>query len=295
MVIYIDMLFLENFILDFIILYVTGLISKNKIKFLKLIFGSALGAIYVVMYYFIKINVYSNIIIKLLLSIIMIYISFVPTNFKEMLKLTVFFYLTSFVFGGAALSVIYMLNSRRITIQNGILIGNYTIRTIFIGVVIACIVTIIAFKFVKAKFSKNDLFCNIIIKINNKQIKTKAMLDTGNFLKDPITNIPVVVVEYTVLYDMVPKEILDNIEDILGGDLEKIPENIKNEYMSKLKVIPFSSLGKQNGMLLGLKADGLIVDNEEEVKNIDKVIIGIYNKKLSKKGDYSALLGFDTI
>lgn len=295
MVIYMDMLFLENFILDFIILYVTGLISKNKIKFLKLIFGSALGAIYVVMYYFIKINVYSNIIIKLLLSIIMIYISFVPTNFKEMLKLTVFFYLTSFVFGGAALSVIYMLNSRRITIQNGILIGNYTIRTIFIGVVIACIVTIIAFKFVKAKFSKNDLFCNIIIKINNKQIKTKAMLDTGNFLKDPITNIPVVVVEYTVLYDMVPKEILDNIEDILGGDLEKIPENIKNEYMSKLKVIPFSSLGKQNGMLLGLKADGLIVANEEEVKNIDKVIIGIYNKKLSKKGDYSALLGFDTI
>lgn len=295
MVIYMDMLFLENFILDFIILYVTGLISKNKIKFLKLIFGSALGAIYVVMYYFIKINVYSNIIIKLLLSIIMIYISFVPTNFKEMLKLTVFFYLTSFVFGGAALSVIYMLNSRRITIKNGILIGNYTIRTIFIGVVIACIVTIIAFKFVKAKFSKNDLFCNIIIKINNKQIKTKAMLDTGNFLKDPITNIPVVVVEYTVLYDMVPKEILDNIEDILGGDLEKIPENIKNEYMSKLKVIPFSSLGKQNGMLLGLKADGLIVDNEEEVKNIDKVIIGIYNKKLSKKGDYSALLGFDTI
>ena len=295
MVIYIDMLFLENFILDFIILYVTGLISKNKIKFLKLLLGSALGAIYVVMYYFIKINVYSNIIIKLLLSIIMIYISFVPTNFKEMLKLTVFFYLTSFVFGGAALSVIYMLNSRRITIQNGILIGNYTIRTILIGVVIACIVTIIAFKFVKAKFSKNDLFCNIIIKINNKQIKTKAMLDTGNFLKDPITNIPVVVVEYTVLYDMVPKEILDNIEDILGGDLEKIPENIKNEYMSKLKVIPFSSLGKQNGMLLGLKADGLIVANEEEVKNIDKVIIGIYNKKLSKKGDYSALLGFDTI
>ena len=295
MVIYIDMLFLENFILDFIILYVTGLISKNKIKFLKLIFGSALGAIYVVMYYFIKINVYSNIIIKLFLSIVMIYVSFMPTNFKEMLKLTVFFYLTSFVFGGAALSVIYMLNSRRITIQNGILIGNYTIRTIFIGVVIACIVTIIAFKFVKAKFSKNDLFCNIIIKINNKQIKTKAMLDTGNFLKDPITNIPVVVVEYTVLYDMVPKEILDNIEDILGGDLEKIPENIKNEYMSKLKVIPFSSLGKQNGMLLGLKADGLIVDNEEEVKNIDKVIIGIYNKKLSKKGDYSALLGFDTI
>ena len=131
--------------------------------------------------------------------------------------------------------------------------------------------------------------------INGKKVNIHAIIDSGNLLKDPITNIPVVVVEHELLYEVVPKEILDNIENILGGDLEKIPENIKNEYMSKLKIIPFTSLGKQNGMLLGLKATELKVEEENNVKNVDKVIIGMYNKKLSKKDEYSALLGIDII
>jgi stage II sporulation protein GA (sporulation sigma-E factor processing peptidase) len=225
----------------------------------------------------------------------MLYISFTPKDLKEMIKMLIYFYLTSFVFGGAALGVIYMVNSGKISIQNGMIIGKYTLKTIIVGAMVAFIIVILAFKMVKSKFSKNDLFCNIAIKINEKEIKTKAMVDTGNLLKEPITNVPVVVVEHTLLYDLVPKEILDNIENILGGDLEKIPENIKNEYMSKLKVIPFTSLGKQNGMLLGLKADGLEVETANDVKNVDKVIIGMYNKKLSKKEEYSALLGIDVI
>lgn len=247
------------------------------------------------MYYYMKNELYLNTLLKIILSIIMIYISFTPKNFKEMFKMIVLFYLISFVFGGAALGMIYMVNTGKISIQNGMIVGKYTIKTILIGVIIAFITSILAFKLVKSKFSKNDLFCNIIIKINNKEIKTKAMVDTGNLLKEPITNIPVVVVEHTLLDEIVAKEILDNIENILGGDLEKIPENIKNDYMSKLKVIPFSSLGKQNGMLLGLKADELKIEESNNMKNVDKVIIGMYNKKLSKKGEYRALLGIDVI
>ena len=236
-----------------------------------------------------------NFMLKITLSIVMVYISFMPKHFKDMLKMIIFFYLTSFVFGGAALGVIYMINSGKISIQNGILIGKYTIWTVFIGIIIAFFVMLLAFKFVKSKFSKNDLFCNIKIKINQKEIETKALLDTGNLLKEPITNIPVVVVEHKLLYKTIPNEILDNIEQILGGDLNNIPEEIKNEYISKLKVIPFTSLGKQNGMLLGLKAEGLEIEEKDYVKNVDKVIIGMYNKKLSKKDEYSALLGFDVI
>lgn len=242
-----------------------------------------------------KTILYVNFIEKFILSIVMVYISFTPKHVKEMLKIVVFFYLTSFVFGGASLGVIYMVNTGNISIQNGILIGNYTIKTIIIGAIVAFLIIIFAFKLARYKLSKKDLFCDIVIIINKMQIKTKAMLDTGNLLKEPITNIPVVVVEHTLLENIVPKEILENIENILGGDLEGIPENIKNEYISRLRVIPFTSLGKENGMLLGLKADGLKVEKEDDVIDIDKIIIGIYNKKLSRKNEYSALLGIDMI
>ena len=236
-----------------------------------------------------------NLIFKLILSIVMIYVSFKPKNMKEFLRQITFFYLTSFVFGGAALGVIYMVNAGKISIQNGILIGNYTLKTIFMGIILAFIIIVVAFKFIKTKISKNDLFCNITIKINRKSVKTKAMVDTGNLLKEPITNIPVAVVEHKILYNVVPTEILENIENILGGDFSNISENVKKEYMSKLKVIPFSSLGRQNGMLLGLKADALEIEESDGTKIVDRIIIGIYNKKLSKRGDYGALLGIDII
>ena len=118
------------------------------------------------------------------------------------------------------------------------------------------------------------------------------MVDTGNMLKEPITGTPVVVVERTSLYELLPKEILNNTESILGGDFEKIPEEIKNEYVSKLKIIPFKSIGKQNGMLVGIKPEKIEVINEqtEEEKN---AIIGIYNKSLTKRGEYKALIGID--
>ena len=48
-------------------------------------------------------------------------------------------------------------------------------------------------------------------------------------------------------------------------------------------------------MLLGLKADGIEIEEEKNVKNVDKVILGIYNKRLSKKDEYGALLGIDVI
>ena len=225
----------------------------------------------------------------------MIYVSFKPKNMKEFLRQITFFYLTSFVFGGAALGVIYMVNAGKISIQNGIIIGNYTLKTIFMGIILAFIIIVVSFKFIKTKISKNDLFCNITIKINKKSVKTKAMVDTGNLLKEPITNISVAVVEHKILYNVVPTEILENIENILGGDFSNISENVKKEYMSKLKVIPFSSLGRQNGMLLGLKADALEIEESDGSKIVDRIIIGIYNKKLSKKGEYGALLGIDII
>ena len=65
--------------------------------------------------------------------------------------------------------------------------------------------------------------------------------------------------------------------------------------MPRLKVIPFSSLGKQNGMLLGIKAEEVVIKNEEGDETKENMIIGIYNKSLTKRGEYRALLGIELI
>lgn len=291
MTVYLDVLFFENFILNCIILYAVGIETKSKIKFLRILSGSIIGSIYVIIYYILKVDFFLNIAMKFILSISMIYISFETKEFKALLKKVLFFYLTSFIFAGGALAIIHIVNSGKVSIQNGIIIGKYSLTTIFIGIIVAFIVIVIAFKTIKNKINQKDFLCKLTIKIDDKQINTIAMIDTGNLLKEPITNIPVVVVENCLLEDIVPKEIFQNTQNILNGNLESLPEDVKQEYLPKLKVIPFMSLGKQNGMLLGIKVKEVVVKTEEETKMIEKAIIGLYDKKLSRSGKYQALIG----
>lgn len=295
MTIYIDVVFLENLVMNSIILIASGIILRKKLKWIRILLASSLGAIYTIIGYISVLQIYSNLVLKVILSILIIYIAFNPQTVKQLWKDVLIFYLTSFVFGGVAFALIYVVKPQEILMKNGLFLGTYPLKTVLLAAIVAFIVIIAAFAIVKTKFSKKDMFCDVEVELNNKKIRTRAMIDTGNLLKEPITNTPVIVLEHTLLYECVPKEILDNLESILGGELVKIPEEIRNEYISRLKLIPFASLGKQNGMLVGIKADSLKIVQDEQEKESKNVIVGIYNKSLTKRGEYRALIGIDLL
>lgn len=149
----------------------------------------------------------------------------------------------------------------------------------------------IAFKIVKNKMSKKSLIYNIEVNLEGKIMKTKAMLDTGNQLKDPITGVPVVVITKEALKEIIPDSILNNIDKVMGGEWKE--ENIN--YRTRFRIIPFTSIGKQNGMLLGLKVDKVkVITDIDEITN-ENVIVCIYNQKLTKANTYSALIGIDML
>lgn len=295
MTIYIDIVIIENLIMNYIILCATGIVSKNKISHLRLIMASLLGAIYSVVAYMKILEIYSNIVLKILLSVIIVYIAYNPQTVKKLWKTLVMFYLVSFVFGGVAFSLIYIIKPQDIIMKNGLFLGTYPLKTIILGAIVAFAIIIIAVKIIRKKFTTKDMICDIEIMLNNKKINTKALIDTGNMLKEPITNTPVVVVEKILLYECIPKEILNNINQIIGGDLEKIPQQIQSQYISKLKLIPFSSLGKQNGMLLGIKVQQIKIIKESEEITKENIIVGIYQQSLTKNGEYQALMGMEFI
>ena len=295
MTIYVDVVLMENLIMNYIILLATGLILKIKIKHVRLILGSLLGAIYTIVAYTGFLKIYSSFILKIILSVIIVYIAYYPQSVKKLCKELLFFFLTSFVFGGAAFALIYIVKPQDILMKNGLFLGTYPLKTVILAAIVAFVVIITAFTIIKSKMTKKDLIYKIEVKLNGKEIKTEALVDTGNMLKEPITNTPVVVIERSILYDVIPKEILNHLEDIIGGDFEKIPEEIKNEYISKLKLIPFSSLGKQNGMLIGIKPEYLKIIKEEEIDVKENIILGIYDKSLTKKGEYRALMGMEFV
>ncbi|MCI8273893.1 MAG: sigma-E processing peptidase SpoIIGA [Clostridia bacterium] len=278
-----------------IIIYATAIILKVKAKTMRVIIASSIGSIYAIILYITNMKLYTSLISKLILSIVMVYIAFNPQSAKKMCKQVLIFYLTSFVFGGVSLYLIYVIKPQDILMKNGMYVGQYALKVIMLGAIVAFIVIKISLKFIKTKFNPKDIYCKIRLKLDGRQVETNAMIDTGNFVKEPITNTPVVIVESTLLEEILPKEILNNLEKILIGDFENIPEEIQLKYISKFRCIPFKSLGKQNGMLVGIKADGIEIETEEDSKKTDNVIIGIYDKSLTQRGEYRALVGVDVV
>lgn len=138
--------------------------------------------------------------------------------------------------------------------------------------------------------NKNNIYCNVKVIINKKITTTKVIIDTGNFLREPITKTPVIVLEKNILNEVIPDNVLNNLDKIIiGNDLDI------GEYSSRIRIIPFKSLGKENGILLGIKADKAIIEAEGNIITTKNIIIGIYNGSLSKAGKYHGLIGLEVI
>lgn len=294
MTIYVDIVLIENLCMNYIILLATGYIIKIKVNHLRLLCSSAIGAVYAILAYAQIFTLYTNFAVKIILSICMVYIAFNPKNMKGMIKELIIFYLVSFTLGGCAFALLYLVKPQEIFMKNGVYIGTYPIKIALLGGLVGFVIVYTAFRSIKNKMSKSELLYNISIKINEKELTTKVILDTGNMLKDPISQSPVVLIERDVLTKVLPNELLKNLDCILGGDL-KNQNGISEEYRTRLRIIPFTSVGKENGMILGIKTDEVKVftDVEEIVKK--HVVVGIHSGKFSRNNKYFGLIGLELL
>ena len=290
MTIYLDVIFLENLFMNFTIIYACQIILKLPTKIVRTFLSSLLGSIYAIISYTSMLSIYSNIFLKITLSIAMVYIAFNPKNVKSVFKYLIVFYLTSFTFGGVAFFFLYFINPEKILLKKGVLIGTYPIKIVLAGGIFGFILITYVFKIIKCKITKKDMNTSIKIYLNNQVIKTNVIIDTGNFLKDPITKTPVIVIEKNILKGSISKNILDNLEKIIVGE-----EIDLGEYKEKIRIIPYTSLGKQNGILLGIKINKIEIMMEENVITKNNIIVGIYDGILSRNGKYHGLIGLDII
>lgn len=118
MTIYIDIIFLENLFMNYIILFATGTIVKAPTKIIRTFISSTIGSIYAIVSYMSVLEIYSSIFLKITLSIAMVYIAFNGKTLKQFLKQLIIFYLTSFTFGGVAFAFLYFLNPQNISMEN---------------------------------------------------------------------------------------------------------------------------------------------------------------------------------
>ncbi len=294
MEIYLDVLILENLVINYLILYVTSKFCRYRTSTLRLFSGAIIGALYVgIIIIEPDIKVFYTTLAKILLSFFIIAVTFSPRKIMTFVKTLVIFYISTFIFAGASLAFLFF-NDQGGFVKNGIVyvFGQSKWSLMFFSLVTVCIIIKIFMEVIQSKFTRENLLIPVKIAFDNRKIGFPALVDTGNSLKDPLTNNPVMVVEFKALEELLPIEIKDIFKNSKEDDLSCVTTTIStSKWFSRFRLIPFSSLGKENGMLIGFKPDFIEIGEEEEKRDVKNVIVGIYNRSLSRNEKYKALLG----
>lgn len=291
-VIYIDVLFAVNFLVNYLLLRVCCIFSGLKVYKYRIISGSIIGACYAVLVFFPDFTLIHSTVYKLLISMLIIAVSSPFFSVRSYLKTLLVFYAVSFAFGGCVLGIFYFSNvGARLgaVYSNGILYFNlpWTILALS-GVVFYTSVKLFTI-ITKRNMQGKNLKKKILLYFKDNFIEVTALMDTGNSLVDPVSLSPVIIVEYKLIKNLFSKDIRDDLDRIGNDNIEWIMNDVTHKGLP-VRLIPFASLGKENGLLLGFVPDKIEIYDNCGIRIIDKCVVGIYERQLSKDKSFGALL-----
>lgn len=254
MKIYLDYIFLENLVINIVIISEIVVFTKTKITSKRKAFVVVLDTILSTLFVVNK----TNIIIKILIQNIILYILFKGKKVGIYIKKALCYYLLYFLYLGLIISLTIIINLNL----------NYEVNKIIIYIISG-----IFFHF----FSK-DLWKVWKIKLTDRDIcyfldingyKVKAFVDTGNRVKDLETSLDVIF-------------ILDNLKDkILTGNEKKIN-------------IDINTVNGDSSKEAYIVNNVIVYKEEREITKIDKIIISFSLKESSTPEKYSAIIGYET-
>lgn len=288
---YLDILWVDNLLMNFIILWITSKIIKSQGPIWRLWLAAFLGATYAAVLFIPKFQILSRLTMKIALSLTMLLVAYEFNSLKEYIKILGAFYAVTFVFGGAALGL-YYFSEDTIDISGGIFyLKNYPIKILFISTTLVIIIFRGLWIIIKNRQIRSKLLYKVAIEFDKKSILVMALLDTGNALCDPISQAPVIVVEYQQIKSILPLEVRMVFTSEQENDLAFVTKMIAScSWVERFRMIPYTALGKNNGMLIGFRPDRVLVFMDEKWRVINNTIIGIYNQRLSKDEQYHALI-----
>jgi len=268
--------------MDFVILWATARLVKKEIKYAKLSLAAGLGAIYACLCLCCAYKAACSLPVKIAVSLAMVLVAFYPASFQEIKKALLYFYIISFCAAGAALAAPGLLNSA----SQGF---HFSYFWLVAGGGIVLVLGLAGDKYLRQHWLPGLLNYDVKMRFDDILCQGRGFLDTGNSLRDPLTNQPVLVAEYGLLQEYLPEDFRQAVEGS-QNEQQVLDAVTLSSWAHRLRLIPYQSLGQKNGVLLGIRADEITVASGRKHASYRNLIIGLYNDKLSGDGSFRLLI-----
>lgn len=304
MIVYIDVLVFDNMLLNSLILFAAAKFLRIRKRTLFLFLSALLGTVYSIIMVFVPVTSAVNWnICKFMLSLLMVAIAFYPKTIREYIKFLICFYITTFIFAGTAIAVIFMWGQSYQS-YNGVLYFSWNSPVKYIALVAVSGYFLIKWfiHIMQRRKMVGISLVDLFISFDGRGLWIPALVDTGNELKDPLSGNPVVIVETDEVKEILPEKLFSSIKNSEnlndGENIEEFQSALAEAgWLNRFRIVPFKSLGCNDGMLPGLRPDYIEINRGTELGKtktncLEKgVIICFYMQKLSEQNDYHALLG----
>ena len=280
LVLYLDLVFLLNFLSDLLALYITGRLSSLSLRSGRMIGAALLGGGYGVICCLPIFSLFCNFITQLFVAVIMTRIVFGKQ--ETFLRLLFLFLVLSCTLGGAVIMV--SQGFAQYGINETLKILDWKVF-ILVGVICYFVLTVIFHG--SAKHAVAGQLCRIGIKLGEQKIVLDALHDTGHTLCDPCNGNPVITIWHRSVENLWSKDEQEILGCLETQDSVQCAQRLGELSPGRFRLIPYRAVGVDCAMLLAFVADEVWIDH----CNYGKMTIVLSPTPVSDGGGYTALWG----
>ncbi len=268
-VIYADVLITVNFIINYLLLRAVSVFFSVKHSTIRFLISSFTGGLFSLIIFIENIPGVLSTLINFLFLLFMVFLAFNIKSFKDFFRYFFAFLLSNISFAGIMLAIELLSSTNRIIYKNGVVYFDINFVTLIIASVFCYFVVLLISRFISSR-AVNKLIYDIELFYGDKSVCAKALLDTGNNLKEIFSGKPVIVAEKSTAVKIFPEK----------SDISEL----KN-----FRLIPFSTISS-GGALPAFLLNKVKVKNGGNFVEVNEVYLAVSDKKIVSS-DYSVLLG----
>ena len=278
MTVYADALFALNAAIDYLILAASAFLGGGEIRCKRLLAAACLGGAYAAASLFPRLGFLQSPVLYAVSLMLMLLLAFGWE--KRTVRLGVLFLVLTFAFGGA------VTLCARIFGTGLVLIGRQVYYPVsFLGVLTVAAVLYLICRVVFTAMAEHTprqiVPMTLCLGVHTANIR--ALVDTGNTLRDPITNERALVAHWRILARLLPNERLSETDFLQPTELLKRLSE-RNPHL-RFRLLPYRAVGTQTGLLLAVRCE-----REKNGKHT-QVLTAFSPTEISDGGNYDALTG----
>ncbi len=262
MQVYIEYAFLDNFIIDFILLKLSLKCAKVKTNLLRLIISATVGSVLTILLSLLNFNKIFTLLLKILLGLLITFLGGSYVKIKDYLFGTLYFFLFTFLSGGV---IIALFNLADIDYENYFILNYNSIIPIGVTFLIVYIsskgFTYIIEKLI-SNLEKEEFFRRCEITINGVKIKANGYIDSGNRLYDNLTGLPVIMASKLFIKKLYENKALPSSYRNLKIETVSGETTIKIFNIEKLVIYKGLKMNIYNNVIIGESKFNILVGGE---------------------------------